>query len=165
MQTVDEALLDSWDRQAQIVQNLAKSITPEMYDFKSGKDEWCIGEHLCHIHGTRRFWMRAVDPNSLEGLVRLHTQISEEDWEPIRDLPQIVDGLRASADRVKETYQKQLQSPNPQSPYDHPVLFLQHMIWHEGWHVGAIMQALRANGQERPEEWEEPNIWGVWRTE
>lgn len=49
--------------------------------------------------------------------------------------------------------------------YDNPVLLLQHMIWHDGWHVGLIFLALRLNGQEPPEEWEEPNVWGQWRTE
>ena len=39
------------------------------------------------------------------------------------------------------------------------------MVWHDGWHVGLIFLALRLNGQEPPEEWEEPNVWGQWRTE
>ena len=38
-------------------------------------------------------------------------------------------------------------------------------IWHDGWHVGLIFLGLRLNGQEPPEEWEEPNVWGQWRTE
>ena len=49
--------------------------------------------------------------------------------------------------------------------YDNPIPFLQHMVWHDGWHVGLIFLALRLNGQEPPEEWEEPNVWGQWRTE
>ena len=49
--------------------------------------------------------------------------------------------------------------------YDNPVLFLQHMIWHEGWHVGLIILGLRLSGEEPPEEWEENHIWGEWRTE
>ena len=28
-----------------------------------------------------------------------------------------------------------------------------------------VFLALRLNGQEPPEEWEEPNVWGQWRTE
>jgi hypothetical protein len=39
------------------------------------------------------------------------------------------------------------------------------MVWHDGWHVGLIFLALRLNGQEPREEWEEPNVWGLWRTE
>jgi len=49
--------------------------------------------------------------------------------------------------------------------YENPVLFVQHMIWHEGWHAGQIFLALRENGQEPAEDWEEANVWGVWRTE
>lgn len=49
--------------------------------------------------------------------------------------------------------------------YDNPVLFIQHMVWHEGWHIGLIFLALRLAGQEIPEEWEETKVWGEWRTE
>jgi len=30
--------------------------------------------------------------------------------------------------------------------YDHPILFLQHMIWHEGYHHGQIKLALKLMG-------------------
>ena len=71
---------------------------------------------------------------------------------------------------VQASTQGRIEASN-QSPSQHPgctntaVLFLQHMVWHDGWHVGLIFLALRLNGQEPPEEWEEPNVWGQWRTE
>lgn len=39
------------------------------------------------------------------------------------------------------------------------------MVWHEGWHIGAILLALRVNGFDVTDEWEEENLWGQWRTE
>jgi len=30
--------------------------------------------------------------------------------------------------------------------YDHPLLYLQHMIWHEGYHHGQIKLALKVMG-------------------
>jgi len=30
--------------------------------------------------------------------------------------------------------------------YDHPVLLLQHMLWHEGYHHGQIKLALKISG-------------------
>jgi uncharacterized damage-inducible protein DinB len=49
--------------------------------------------------------------------------------------------------------------------YDHPVMFLQHLIWHEGWHAGMILLGLREAGFEPSEEWEEMRIWSQWRNE
>jgi uncharacterized damage-inducible protein DinB len=167
MQTLQEALLESWDRQCQIVDNLANRITPDLLDAKSREGEFPIGEHLCHIHGTRRFWLSKVAPEFADGIPSLYTKKSEEEWIPSGDLPTIKKALAHSAGQIRHAMEHQLSDPEAQGQevYDHPVFFLQHMIWHEGWHVSSIMQALRAVGQEPPEEWEEPNIWGVWRTE
>ncbi len=49
--------------------------------------------------------------------------------------------------------------------YDNPVLFMQRMVWHDGWLVGSIFLGLRLSGQEPPERWKEPIVWGQWRTE
>ncbi len=38
------------------------------------------------------------------------------------------------------------------------------MVWHEGWHAGIILLALRLNGREPAEQWEETNLWGIWRS-
>lgn len=162
--TLKQAILDSWDRQATIINNLASLIQPEQFDFVVAPGEWPVVEHLCHIHGTRRFWMRAINPDYLNGFERL-VQQEGEDWVPIRDIEFIRAQLIASSQRTREIMDDLLDQPGQAGPYDHPLLFLQHMIWHEGWHTSSILAALRANGCEPGEEWEEPNIWGQWRTE
>lgn len=48
---------------------------------------------------------------------------------------------------------------------NHPVLLLQHMLWHEGYHVGQIKLALKAMGYVMSEAEEERAIWGLWRHE
>jgi uncharacterized damage-inducible protein DinB len=47
--------------------------------------------------------------------------------------------------------------------YDHPVHYLQHMVWHEGWHAGLIVLALRLAGHEPSEETESALVWNQWR--
>jgi hypothetical protein len=39
------------------------------------------------------------------------------------------------------------------------------MVWHEGYHAGLILLALRNAGQEPTEEWDEYNIWALWRVD
>lgn len=46
--------------------------------------------------------------------------------------------------------------------YDHPILFLQHMIWHDGYHHGQIKLALKAVGREFDDEQIGPVTWDVW---
>jgi uncharacterized damage-inducible protein DinB len=49
--------------------------------------------------------------------------------------------------------------------YDHPVMLLQHMLWHEGYHTGNIMLALKAIGQPLSESEGEALMWSLWRKE
>src|SRR5215831_15044811 len=46
--------------------------------------------------------------------------------------------------------------------YDHPSLFLQHMIWHEGYHHGQIKLALKLAGQPISNKEAGPVTWRVW---
>lgn len=160
-----EAILESWDRQAKIVENVLAAVTPENMHFVSREGEWPIFHQFCHIHTTRRGWLRDLDPKYVEGKAPLFNVISDEEWIPSDDLNLIRERIPESAAGVRQAMVDLLEGEKPVGSYDHPLFFLQHMIWHEGWHIGAIMHAFRANGQEMPEAWEEPNIWGLWRTE
>jgi len=46
--------------------------------------------------------------------------------------------------------------------YDHPILMLQHMIWHEGYHHGQMKLALKAAGLTMSNEVAGPATWRVW---
>ena len=46
--------------------------------------------------------------------------------------------------------------------YDHPILFLQHMVWHEGYHHGQIKLALKAGGRPITDNEAGSVTWGVW---
>jgi hypothetical protein len=109
--------------------------------------------------------MREIDPKYLEGSATLYAEVSEDNYVPSDDLALIRQRLKESAASIRQAMADLIPDGKQAGPYDHPLFYLQHMIWHEGWHVGAIVHAFRANGQELPEEWEEPNIWGLWRVE
>ena len=46
--------------------------------------------------------------------------------------------------------------------YDHPILLLQHMIWHEGYHHGQIKLALKVAGRPITDTEAGRVTWGVW---
>jgi uncharacterized damage-inducible protein DinB len=46
--------------------------------------------------------------------------------------------------------------------YDHPIFFLQHMVWHEGYHHGQIKLALKLTGRPIPDKKAGPLTWRVW---
>jgi uncharacterized damage-inducible protein DinB len=46
--------------------------------------------------------------------------------------------------------------------YDHPILLLQHMIWHEGYHHGQIKLALKATGRPLTDQEAGRVTWQVW---
>lgn len=120
-------------------------------------------EQLAHIHLVRRYWLSQFDPDRVKELGSSYRQ----QWsDPIDDLDTLRQLLEESARAVREAVAEAIKKGMVQvMAYDNPVLFLQHMVWHEGWHVGLIFLGLRLAGEEPPEEWEEKHVWGEWRTE
>jgi len=158
-----EPLLDSWDRQCRIVNAVASRVNESNRNAKPSEDGWPLYHQLAHIHLVRRYWLSQVDPERAAALGETFV----DGWTtPIDDLNAIKGHLEASAKAVREGVRERLEKGvGPVGGYDHPILFLQHMIWHEGWHVGLLFLGLRLAGEEPPEEWEEKHVWGEWRTE
>lgn len=161
-----EMLLDSWDRQCQIVDAVAGRVTQQNRNAKPSPDGFSLAEQLCHMHGVRRHFLSQVAPHLFD---KLGNSSIDDEGTPHPDLGVLRQNLRESGVAVREAVKEGLGRGGPMRgetvTYDSPVLFLQHMIWHDGWHVGQIMLALRLNGEEPPEEWEEAELWGRWRTE
>jgi len=157
------ALLDSWDRQARIVNAVATLVNESNKNVKPSQEGWPLYEHLAHIQLVRKYWMGQLDEQRMKSLADLYNG----GWsDPIDDLGAIRKALDESGRAVREAVEKALKDGKEKvGGYDNPVLYLQHMVWHDGWHVGLIFLGLRNNGEEPPEEWEEKNVWGEWRTE
>lgn len=160
---LSDALLDSWDRQARTVHALALLVDESNRDAKPSPDGMSLEAQLAHIHQVRRYWLSQLSPELAGALPRA----VGEDWvTPCLSLDGLRDALDGSALAVRRAVAERLVEPiGPVGAYDNPVLYLQHMVWHEGWHVGLIMLGLRLAGQEPAEEWEEAHLWGQWRTE
>ena len=47
--------------------------------------------------------------------------------------------------------------------YSHPILMLQLLLWHEGYHHGQIKLALKLSGLPISDDDAGPATWDVWR--
>lgn len=71
--------------------------------------------------------------------------------------------LNDSARAVRDAVKSRLESGREMNlHYDHPILFLQHMIWHEGYHHGQIKLVLKLTGHPMPDDQAGPLTWDVW---
>ena len=160
---VTEALLDSWDRQCRIVNVVAERIDDSNKNLKPAPDSMPIFHQLAHMQNTRRYFLGQLDEEAQKGQISLY---KTWDTPPSDELALIRQALKESGEALRKAVAKAIADGNGKAGwYDNPVLYLQHMVWHEGWHIGMIFLALRLAGQEPPEEWEEEKVWGEWRTE
>lgn len=155
-----EALLDSFQRNNTILLNLLRALPEGGMDARAMEGSPSVGEQFAHIQSIRLFWLKQVAPELVEGLPQ---HFRQEDDSRLAEL------LNESARAICNTVKKHLETGRPMqgahARYDHPVLFLQHMLWHEGYHVGQIKLALKRLGYVMPEALEEQAIWSLWRTE
>jgi uncharacterized damage-inducible protein DinB len=155
-QSLLEALLDSWDRNNIILVNLLRAVPEGGLDARAVEGSMTVAEMFLHIHGTRLFVV-SEDAPEFAG------EPLEKGWRETRDVDRIAHMLNDSARRVRAALKDRLETGNPMLVrYDHPILLLQHMVWHEGYHHGQIKLALKAMG--RPLEDEEIGrvTWHVW---
>jgi hypothetical protein len=71
--------------------------------------------------------------------------------------------LNRSASVVRDAVEGRLLAGRDMDQhYDHPILMLQHMIWHEGYHHGQIKLALKRAGRPFDDEKIGQVTWDVW---
>lgn len=157
-----QALLDSWNRQSRILSAVTSLLNEGNKQRKPSDDGVSLVTHLAHLHSTRRYFLTQVAPERANAI--------PASWDantgtPVQDLDELRAMLAQSAQAVHDVLRNSLDNDTPLRGYDHPVMFLQHMVWHEGWHIGLLMLGLRLAGEEPAEDWEETHLWSEWRTE
>ncbi len=158
-----EALLESWDRNNNILTNLVKSLPQGSLDLRPSETSWPVAVHLSHIHETRLYWLGMAAPEFEHGVAQLF-QVEGDKWIAERDLDKVVAGLEASRKAVRDAVRAHIEADTATlGPYSHPVQFLQHMFWHEGYHYGQLMLALKPLEYASSNNWQDANIWSVWR--
>ena len=84
-------------------------------------------------------------------------------WTIERDRDRLARMLNDSAKAVRDAVRNRIETGREmETHYDHPLLMLQHLIWHEGYHHGQIKLTLKMAGQAFDDEAIGPLTWSVW---
>jgi uncharacterized damage-inducible protein DinB len=90
-------------------------------------------------------------------------KMPEGEWVAEHDPDKIAEMLSESAATVRRAVKSRLEASRQMDlHYDHPILLLQHMIWHEGYHHGQIKLALKLAGRPVTNKEAGPITWRVW---
>jgi uncharacterized damage-inducible protein DinB len=151
-----EALLDSWDRNNTILLNLLRALPEGGLEARAMEGSPSIGQLFTHIHFVRLVFVYEDAPEFAR-------KLPEEEWAAERGSGRIAEMLNESAKVVRDAVRSRVESDQEMNlHYDHPILFLQHMIWHEGYHHGQIKLALKLAGRPISDDEAGPVTWGVW---
>ena len=151
-----ETLLDSWDRNNKILINLLRAIPKDALGTRAMESSPSVGELFGHIHYVRLVFISEDVPESAVDLPR-------EEWAAEPDPDRMAQLLNDSAKAVRDAVKSRVEAGRAMDiHYDHPILLLQHMIWHEGYHHGQIKLVLKLSGQPMSNEEAGPLTWRIW---
>ena len=155
-QTLLEALLDSWDRNNAILLNLLRALPEGGLEARAMEGGPLVAELFMHIHYVRLVFVSEDAPEFAR-------ELPNEEWVVERDRGRIAQRLNDSAMAVRDAVKGRIEAGRDMDlHYDHPVLLLQHMLWHEGYHHGQIKLALKMAGRPITDEEAGPVTWDVW---
>jgi len=156
VQQLLDALLDSWDRNNTILVNLLRAIPEHMLDTRAMEGSPSIAELFGHIHYVRLVFV-------VEDAPEFARPMPKEEWAAERDRGRMAQLLNESAKTVRDAVKSRVETGREMDlHYDHPILLLQHMIWHEGYHHGQIKLALKLAGRPITNKEAGPISWRIW---
>jgi uncharacterized damage-inducible protein DinB len=151
-----ELLLDSWDRNNTILLNLLRILPEDALRVRAMEGSPSIAELFTLIHYVRLAFVSEDAPEFAEDL-------PVEEWMDERDPARIEQMLDESAKAVRDTVKSKVEARQDMNlHYDHPILLLQHLIWHEGYHHGQMKLALKVTGRPISDKEAGRVTWGVW---
>jgi uncharacterized damage-inducible protein DinB len=150
------ALLDSWDRNNTILVNLLRAVPQDVFDTRPVASSPSVAELFVHIHYVRLVFV-------LEDAPEFAQPMPKQEWAVEGERDRLAQMLNDSAAVVREAVKSRIEATRAMDRhYDHPVLMLQHMIWHEGYHHGQIKLALKLAGHPISDEVIGPLTWSIW---
>jgi uncharacterized damage-inducible protein DinB len=150
-----DVILDSWDRNNRVLVNLLLALPPGGLEARAMPDSPSVAEMFTHIHYVRLVFFSEDAPD-------LGIAAPPREWMSEADPGILADRLNSSAKAVRNAVKDRIRSGRAMElHYDHPLLFLQHMIWHEGYHHGQIKLALKISGLPLADKDIGPLTWRV----
>ncbi len=156
-QSLLAVLLDSWDRNNTILVNLLRALPEGGLDARAMEGSPSVAEMFNHIHYVRLVFISEDAPE-------FACEVPGKEWRNVHDPDRLAEMLNHSAAVVRDAVKGRLEAGKEMDlNFDHPALFIQHMIWHEGYHHGQIKLALKVAGRPLSNEQAAPFTWRVWR--
>jgi uncharacterized damage-inducible protein DinB len=151
-----DALMDSWDRNNTILINLLRALPDVGMDARATNGSPTVAQLFAHIHFVRLVFVAEDAPE-------FSRPLPTDEWTAERDHDRLVEVLNEGANVVRNAVTARLQAGRDMDMhYDHPILMIQHMIWHDGYHHGQIKLALKAAGCPLNDKEIGRVTWGVW---
>jgi uncharacterized damage-inducible protein DinB len=152
-----EALLDSWDRNNLILLNLLHAIPAGGLEARAMEGSPAVAEMFTHLHHER---MVSV----FEEAPEFAGNVPEKEWEFETDPARLAQMLCDSAKRVRDAVSSRVDTGRGLDlNFDHPILLIQLLIFHEGYHHGQIKLALKMADCPVTDDDAGPVTWDVWR--
>jgi uncharacterized damage-inducible protein DinB len=151
-----EALLDSWDRNNTITINLLRAIADDAMDLKPIDSSPSIAQLFAHMDYCRLIFV-------LEDAPEFAREMRNGQWNAERDRERLAWMFTDSAAAVRDAVRHRIETGREmQIHYDHPLLMLQHLIWHEGYHQGQIKLTLKLAGRPLIDDEVGLVTWDIW---
>jgi uncharacterized damage-inducible protein DinB len=155
-QNLLEPLLDSWNRNNTIMLNLLRVIPEKSLGISATENSATIAALFMHMIYIRLVHVYEDAPEFSKGE-------PEQEWADKRDKIYLEQMLNESAKTVHDAVKGRLGANQDMNlHYDHPILMLQHLIWHEGYHHGQIKLVLKLSGHPVTDTDVGEGTWGVW---
>jgi len=151
-----EVVLDSWDRNNSMVLNLLGALPEGGLEARAMESSPSVAQIFTHISYVR---LALVFEDARE----FARDQPNEEWAVERNRASIEQMLKDSAKAVRDAVKGRVEAGRDMDlHYDHPLLLLQHLLWHEGYHHGQIKLALKLAGLPLADEEVGPITWDVW---
>jgi len=151
-----DVLLDSWDRNNAIMTNLLRALPAGAMELRATDASPSVSQLFTHIHYVRLVLV-------FEDAPEFAISVPEKEWNDERDASRIEQMLNDSAAVVRNAVTRTVEEHREMNRhYDHPILLIQHMLWHEGYHHGQIKLILKLAGRPLPDQEAGPLTWAVW---
>ncbi|WP_407568804.1 DinB family protein [Deinococcus altitudinis] len=162
-QSLLAALLEAWNRNTTILTGLLRALPAGGLEARALKDSPSVAQLFMHLHFVRVCAVYENDPQIAAARPELRLDDRLE-WVAESDPERIATLLQDSAELMRSAFRGWVEERRGRvGVYAHPVLLLQHVLWHEAYHTGQIKLVLKAAGLGLSDEVAGPVTWDVWR--
>ncbi len=157
-----DAILETWNRNTTVVLNILNALPEGGIDASDTNGQWIVAHHLADMQSANIYWLEKSAPEFAEGLKVLYTEDETlpAGFDPERNLETIKTGFQSAADAVARAVRHHVETQTSFGEvYEHPIFFMQHMLWHQAYHLGQIIWALKQSGMRFTDDQTFEMIW------